>query len=215
LSFFRQILDIALHIDQQLDRIIQTYGAGTYGLLFVIIFCETGLVVTPFLPGDSLLFAVGAFAARGSLDLGTSFGLLMLASICGDSTNYLIGSRVGPAVFQKKDSRWFNPEHLERAHRFYETYGAKTIIMARFLPILRSFAPFVAGIARMGYPRFLAYSVVGALSWVGLFVLAGYFFGNIPIVRDNFSIVIMAIIVISVVPAIAHFLKSRRQTAAG
>jgi len=205
-----QLLDIALHIDQQLDRIIQTYGTGTYLLLFVIVFCETGLVVTPFLPGDSLLFAVGAFSARGSLDLGTSLLLLMLASICGDSTNYLIGTRVGPAVFQKQDSRWFNPAHLERAHRFYQTYGAKTIIMARFLPILRTFAPFVAGIGRMGYPRFLAYSVVGALSWVGLFVLAGYFFGNIPIVRDNFSMVIMAIIVISVLPAVSHLIRHRR-----
>jgi len=205
-----QLLDIALHIDQQLDRIIQTYGTGTYLLLFVIVFCETGLVVTPFLPGDSLLFAVGAFSARGSLDLGTSLLLLMLASICGDSTNYLIGTRVGPAVFQKQDSRWFNPAHLARAHRFYQTYGAKTIIMARFLPILRTFAPFVAGIGRMGYPRFLAYSVVGALSWVGLFVLAGYFFGNIPIVRDNFSMVIMAIIVISVLPAVSHLIRHRR-----
>jgi len=210
-----QLLDIALHIDQQLDRIIQTYGTGTYLLLFVIVFCETGLVVTPFLPGDSLLFAVGAFSARGSLDLGTSLLLLMLASICGDSTNYLIGTRVGPAVFQKQDSRWFNPAHLERAHRFYQTYGAKTIIMARFLPILRTFAPFVAGIGRMGYPRFLAYSVVGALSWVGLFVLAGYFFGNIPIVRDNFSMVIMAIIVISVLPAVSHLIRHRREAARG
>ena len=215
MQLVHQLIDSALHIDQQLDRIIQTYGTGTYLLLFVIVFCETGLVVTPFLPGDSLLFAVGAFSARGSLDLGTSLLLLMLASICGDSTNYLIGTRVGPAVFQKQDSRWFNPAHLERAHRFYQTYGAKTIIMARFLPILRTFAPFVAGIGRMGYPRFLAYSVVGALSWVGLFVLAGYFFGNIPIVRDNFSVVIMAIIIISVLPAVSHVIRHRREAAGG
>ena len=214
MELIHQLIDIALHIDQQLDRILQTYGTGTYTLLFVVVFCETGLVVTPFLPGDSLLFAVGAFAARGSLDLGTSLVLLMLASICGDSTNYLIGSRVGPAVFQKQDSRWFNPAHLQRAHRFYQTYGAKTIIMARFLPIVRTFAPFVAGIGRMGYPRFLAYSVVGALLWVGLFVLAGYFFGNIPIVRDNFSLAIMAIIVLSVLPAVTHFIRHRGETAA-
>ena len=215
MDFLARLIDIALHIDRQLDQIIQTYGTGTYLLLFVIIFCETGLVVTPFLPGDSLLFAVGAFSSRGSLDLTTSLLLLMAASVCGDSTNYLIGSRVGPAVFQKKDSRWFNPAHLDRAHRFYEKYGAKTIIMARFLPILRTFAPFVAGIGRMGYPRFLAYSVVGAIAWVGLFGLAGYFFGNIPIVRDNFSLAIMAIIVISVVPAVSHFIRHRREAAAG
>jgi membrane-associated protein len=210
-----QLVEFVVHIDHHLDQIIQTYGTWTYLLLFGIVFCETGLVVTPFLPGDSLLFAVGTFAARGSLDLVQSLIVLASASIIGDTVNYVIGRQVGPAVFQKKESRLFNPAHLERAHRFYETYGAKTIVLARFLPILRTFAPFVAGIARMRYPRFLAFSVAGSSSWVGLFVLAGYFFGNIPIVRDNFSLVILAIIVLSVVPAVSEFIRHRgRSTAA-
>ena len=209
------LVDFVVHIDHHLDQIISTYGTGTYLLLFVIVFCETGLVVTPFLPGDSLLFAVGAFSARGSLDLATSLMVLGFASISGDTVNYLIGRRVGPAVFQKKESRFFDPAHLERAHRFYDKYGGKTIVLARFLPILRTFAPFVAGIGRMRYPRFLAFSVFGTAAWVGLFVLAGYFFGNIPIVRDNFSIVIMVIIVLSIVPVVSEFIRHRRHPAAG
>jgi membrane-associated protein len=208
-----RLVDFILHIDHHLDQIIQTYGTGTYLLLFAIVFCETGLVVTPFLPGDSLLFAVGAFAARGSLELVQALLVLMSASILGDSTNYLIGSRVGPAVFHKRGSRWFNPAHLERTHRFYEKYGAKTVILARFLPIVRTFAPFVAGIGRMSYPRFLAYSVAGSVLWVGLFVLAGYFFGNIPVVRDNFSLVVMAIIAMSVVPVVVELIKHRLRPA--
>jgi membrane-associated protein len=208
-----QMVDLVLHIDHHLDQIISTYGTWTYLLLFVIVFCETGLVVTPFLPGDSLLFAVGAFAARGSLDLTTSLLVLAVAGILGDSVNYWIGARVGPAVFHKKESRFFDPAHLERAHRFYEKYGGKTIVLARFLPILRTFAPFVAGIGRMSYPKFLAYNVAGAAVWVGLFVLAGYFFGNIPIVRDNFSIVILAIIAVSVVPVVTEFIRHRRPAA--
>jgi membrane-associated protein len=214
-EFFSQMVDFVLHIDHHLDQIIQTYGTWTYLLLFGIVFCETGLVVTPFLPGDSLLFAVGTFAARGSLDLVTSLTVLASASIVGDTVNYVIGRRVGPAVFQKTESRLFNPAHLVRAHRFYEKYGAKTIVLARFLPILRTFAPFVAGIGRMRYPKFLAFSVAGSATWVGLFVLAGYFFGNIPIVRDHFSIVIMAIIAMSVVPVVSEFIRHRgRSTAA-
>ena len=204
-----QMVDFVVHIDHHLDRVIQTYGTWTYLLLFGIVFCETGLVVTPFLPGDSLLFAVGAFAARGSLDLTTSLLLLAIAGILGDSVNYWIGARVGPAVFHKKQSRFLDPQHLERAHRFYEKYGGKTIVLARFLPILRTFAPFVAGIGRMTYPKFLAYNVIGAAAWVGLFVLAGYFFGNIPIVRDNFSLVILAIIALSVVPVVSEFIRHR------
>jgi len=209
------MVDFVLHIDHHLDQIIQTYGTWTYLLLFGIVFCETGLVVTPFLPGDSLLFAVGTFAARGSLDLVTSLTVLASASIIGDTVNYVIGRRVGPAVFQKKESRLFNPAHLVRAHHFYEKYGAKTIVLARFLPILRTFAPFVAGIGRMRYPKFLAFSVAGSATWVGLFVLGGYFFGNIPIVRDHFSIVIMVIIAMSVVPVVSEFIRHRgRSTAA-
>jgi len=214
-EFISQMVDFVLHIDHHLDQIITTYGTWTYLLLFGIVFCETGLVVTPFLPGDSLLFAVGAFAARGSLDLTTSLLVLAVAGILGDTVNYWIGARVGPAIFQKKQSRFFDPAHLDRAHRFYEKYGAKTIVLARFLPILRTFAPFVAGIGRMSYPRFLAYNVIGAGVWVGLFVLAGYFFGNIPIVRENFSLVILVIIVLSVVPVVIEFLRHRRAPAAG
>ena len=215
MEIFSQMVDFVVHIDHHLDQIIQTYGTRTYLLLFGIVFCETGLVVTPFLPGDSLLFAVGTFAARGSLDLVTSLTVLASASIIGDTVNYVIGRRVGPAVFQKKESRLFNPAHLERAHRFYEKYGAKTIVLARFLPILRTFAPFVAGIGRMRYPKFLAFSVAGSATWVGLFVLAGYFFGNIPIVRDHFSIVIMVIIAMSIVPVVSEFIRHRgRSTAA-
>jgi len=214
-EFVSQFVDFILHIDHHLDQIISTYGTTTYLILFAIIFCETGLVVTPFLPGDSLLFAVGAFAGRGSLDLVTSLLVLASASIIGDTVNYVIGSRVGPAVFQKKESRFFDPRHLERAHRFYDKYGAKTIILARFLPILRTFAPFVAGIGRMRYAKFLAYSVTGSAAWVGLFVVAGYCFGNIPIVRDNFSIVIMVIIVLSIVPVVRELLQHRRRPAEG
>ena len=206
-----RLVDFVVHIDHHLDQIISTYGTGTYLLLFVIVFCETGLVVTPFLPGDSLLFAVGAFAARGSLDLTLSLLVLAIAGILGDTVNYWIGAKAGPAVFQRKESRWFNPAHLERTHRFYEKHGAKTIVLARFLPIVRTFAPFVAGIGRMSYPRFLAYNVFGAILWVVLFVLAGYFFGNIPLVRDNFSLVILVIIAVSVVPVVVEFIRHRRR----
>ena len=208
-------IDLILHLDKHLSELVAQYHIWVYAILFLIIFCETGLVVTPFLPGDSLLFAVGAFAARGSLDLTTSLLLLAIAGILGDSVNYWIGARVGPAVFHKKQSRFLDPQHLERAHRFYEKYGGKTIVLARFLPILRTFAPFVAGIGRMTYPKFLAYNVIGAAAWVGLFVLAGYFFGNIPIVRDNFSLVILGIIALSVVPVASELIRHRgRSTAA-
>jgi membrane-associated protein len=210
LDFFRQLVDMVLHVDEHLHQVIQTYGTGTYLLLFVIVFCETGLVVTPFLPGDSLLFAVGAFAARGSLDLVLSMVVLAAAGILGDSVNYWIGARVGPAVFQRKDSRIFKQEYLERTRHFYEKYGAKTIVLARFVPIVRTFAPFVAGIGRMHYGTFLAYNVVGALVWVGLLVPAGYFFGNIPFVRANFEIAVLVIIVVSVLPVIVEFVKHRR-----
>ncbi len=215
MEFISQMVDFVVHIDHHLDQIIQTYGAWTYLVLFVIVFCETGLVITPFLPGDSLLFAVGAFAARGSLDLTTSLVLLGAAGILGDSVNYGIGARVGPAVFHRKESRLFDPAHLERAHRFYEKYGGKTIVLARFLPILRTFAPFVAGIGRMSYAKFLAYNVIGAAAWGGLFVLAGFFFGNIPFVRDNFSLVILAIIALSVVPVVSELVRHRRRPTAG
>ncbi|MFI5166879.1 MAG: DedA family protein [Thermoanaerobaculales bacterium] len=210
-----QVIDFVLHIDVHLDQIITAYGLLTYLLLFVIVFCETGLVVTPFLPGDSLLFAVGAFAARGSLALGASLLVLAAAAIAGDTANYWIGAVVGPKVFHRENVRFLNRKHLERARAFYERYGGKTIVIARFVPIVRTFAPFVAGIGKMTYGRFLAYNVAGGLAWVLLLVFGGFYFGNIPIVRRNFSLVIIAIIVISMMPALIEVIRQRRAPSRG
>jgi membrane-associated protein len=204
-------MDILLHLDKYLDIMIQTMGLWSYVILFLIIFCETGLVVTPVLPGDSLLFAVGTFAAIGSFDLTTLLVLLSLAAIGGDTANYWIGSYMGPKVFHYEGSRFFNKEHLQRTHQFYEKYGGKTIIIARFVPIIRTFAPFVAGIGSMTYRTFLAYNVIGGVLWIFSLTLAGYFFGNIPVVRKNFSLVIMAIVVISVLPGVIEYLRQRRK----
>ncbi|MBZ5640939.1 MAG: DedA family protein [Acidobacteriia bacterium] len=211
MDFLARLVDFVLHIDVHLDQIVRSYGAWTHLILFAIVFCETGLVVTPILPGDSLLFAVGAFSARGSLDLMAALAVLSLAAIAGDTVNYWIGHFAGPRVFHRTDVRFLNPKHLERTHAFYEKYGGKTIILARFVPIIRTFAPFVAGIGAMSYGRFLLYNVVGGIAWILLFVLGGYFFGNIPVVRRNFTLVIMAIIVISIVPAVIEFVRQRRQ----
>jgi membrane-associated protein len=207
-----QVIDILLHIDKYLDLIIQRYGLLTYVLLFVVVFCETGLVVTPFLPGDSLLFAVGAFAARGSLDLSVALLVLAAAAILGDTANYWIGAVVGPKVFHKENVRFLNRKHLDRTHEFYERYGGKTIVIARFVPIIRTFAPFVAGIGKMTYGRFLSYNVFGGLLWVLLLVLGGYYFGNIGIVRRNFSLVILAIVVISIMPGVIEALRQRARS---
>lgn len=209
MGFIPRLLDIVLHVDAYLDVIIQDYGLLTYVLLFVIVFCETGLVVTPFLPGDSLLFAVGTFAARGSLDVVVVLLVLGAAAILGDTVNYWIGAIVGPKVFHKENVRFLNKKHLERTHEFYERYGGKTIVIARFVPIVRTFAPFVAGIGKMTYTHFLTYNVAGGLLWVLLFVLGGFYFGNIPIVKRNFSLVIIAIIVISVLPGVIEVLRQR------
>jgi membrane-associated protein len=205
-------IDILLHLDKHLDWVIRTYGIWTYAILFLIIFCETGLVVTPFLPGDSLLFAVGTFVAIGSLDMALITGLLSLAAIVGDTVNYWIGYAMGPKVFTREDSRFLNKEHLERTHRFYQKYGGKTIILARFIPIIRTFAPFVAGIGMMTYRRFIAFNVIGGIAWIFSFVLTGYYFGNIPFVRNNFIFVILAIIIISVLPIIIELLRHRHQS---
>ena len=205
-------IDILLHLDKHLDWVIRTYGIWTYAILFLIIFCETGLVVTPFLPGDSLLFAVGTFVAIGSLDMALITGLLSLAAIVGDTVNYWIGYAMGPKVFTRENSRFLNKEHLERTHRFYQKYGGKTIILARFIPILRTFAPFVAGIGVMTYRRFIAFNVIGGIAWIFSFVLTGYYFGNIPFVRNNFIFVILAIIIISVLPVIIELLRHRGQS---
>jgi len=209
IDFLKQLLDFIVHIDAHLDSIIQSYGTWTYGFVFLIVFCETGLVVTPFLPGDSLLFALGAFSARGSLDLWLVILLLSLAAIAGDTVNYWIGAKVGPAVFHKENVRFLNRRHLDRTHEFYERHGGKTIIIARFVPIVRTFAPFVAGIGKMSYLRFLAYNVAGGLAWVLIFVLGGFFFGNLPMVKRHFTFVIAAIIVLSVLPAIVEVVRQR------
>jgi len=206
------LIDFLLNLDKHLDLIIRNYGIWTYAIFFLIIFIETGLVAFPFLPGDSLLFAVGSFAALGSLDLKWLMILLSLAAIVGDSVNYWIGHMTGPKVFHKENSRFFNKDYLYRTHRFYEKYGGKTIVLARFIPIIRTFAPFVAGIGAMSYRYFIVYNVTGGISWVVTFALGGYFFGNIPLVKQNFSLVIYAIIFISILPGIIEFIRHRHDS---
>lgn len=204
------LIDLFLHLDKHLGQVIQTYGTETYLLLFAIIFCETGLVVTPFLPGDSLLFAAGAFGAQGALQTPLVWGLLWFAAVLGDNLNYWIGVVVGPRVFTSDTNRFFKREHLERTQHYYERYGGKTLVIARFMPIIRTFAPFVAGIGRMHYPRFLAFSIAGGGLWMTLFVWAGYFFGTIPAVKHNFTLVIFAVIGISLLPGLVEYLRHRK-----
>ena len=206
------IIDLFLHLDEHLNVVIQNYGAWTYLLLFAIIFMETGLVVTPFLPGDSLLFAAGTFAALGSLHVGFLFLLLASAAILGDTVNYWIGHYIGPRAFSG-DVRFLKKAYLDRTHEFYERHGGKTIILARFVPIIRTFAPFVAGVGAMTYSRFIAYNVSGGIAWVAIFTFGGFFFGNLPVVKDNFSLVIIAIILISVLPGVIEFFRERARTA--
>lgn len=213
MELLKDFIEIFLHLDKHLSMVIQAYGGWTYVILLLIIFCETGLVVTPILPGDSLLFAIGTFAALGSLKLEYLLVGLTIAAILGDSVNYAIGHYMGPKVFSKKDSRIFRKEYLDKTHRFYEKYGAKTIILARFVPIVRTFAPFVAGIGAMSYGKFLTYNVVGGTLWICLFVLGGYFFGALPIVKQNFTLVILAIIALSIMPGVIEFIRARRQSA--
>lgn len=202
-------IDFLLHFDVHLVNFIESYGAWTYGILFLIIFCETGLVITPFLPGDSLLFAAGAIAAQGSLEITTVFFLLALAAIGGDNLNYWIGHFVGPSVFKQERSRLFKRSYLEKTHRFYEKYGTIAVIIARFIPIVRTFTPFVAGIGRMTYRRFLVYDVIGGIVWISLFTFGGYFFGNIPFVKSNFSLVVVVIVLLSVLPPFIEALRHR------
>ena len=213
MDLLRTAIDFFLHLDKHLAEIIANYGVWTNLILFLIVFAETGLVVTPFLPGDSLLFAAGTFAALGSLDPAILILLLSAAAILGDTVNYWVGAYIGPRAFSG-EIRWLRKEYLDRTHAFYEKHGGKTIILARFIPIIRTFAPFVAGVGTMTYSRFLLYNVVGGVVWVTLFVLAGYYFGNLPAVRQNFSYVILAIIVISVMPIVLEFMKSRRRAGA-
>ncbi len=208
IAFF---VDFFLHLDKHLAEVIRAYGAWTYALLFTVVFLETGLVVAPLLPGDSLLFAAGSFAALGALDVSLLFVLLSVAAILGDTLNYAIGHYLGPKVFHYPKSRFFNPDHLKKTHAFYEKYGGKTIIIARFVPIVRTFAPFVAGVGAMSYKHFIAYNVAGGLLWVTICLGAGYFFGNLPFVKKNFSLVILAIIVVSVMPAVVEYLRHRAE----
>jgi len=207
-----QLIDIFLHLDQHLASIIQQYGSWTYLILFTIIFLETGIVITPFLPGDSLLFAAGTLAATGALNVVWLFVLLSVAAVVGDTVNYWIGQAVGPRAFSGK-IRFLKQEHLIRTQQFYEKHGGKTIFLARFIPIIRTFAPFVAGIGGMSYTRFAAYNVVGGIVWVGVCVFAGYGFGNLPFVKRNFSLVLIAIVVLSVLPIVFEALRNRRQRA--
>jgi membrane-associated protein len=204
----KALIDIFLHLDTYLADIIARYGTWTYAILFAVIFLETGLVVTPFLPGDSLLFAAGTFAALGSLNIWVLIGLLIVAAIAGDTLNYWIGHRLGDRAYSIKGIK---KEHLDRTHAFFEKHGGKTIILARFVPIVRTFAPFVAGVGRMSYSYFLAYNVVGGIVWVASLTSVGYFFGNIPIVRKNFELVIIAIVLISVMPMVFEGWKMRRE----
>jgi membrane-associated protein len=204
-----QFVDLVLHLDQHLALLIQNYGTWIYLILFLIIFCETGLVVAPFLPGDSLLFVAGTMAATGAMDVHGLFALLVVAAFSGDNTNYWIGHFVGPRVFKRQRSRLLNPAHLHRTQKFYEKHGGKTIVLARFMPIVRTFAPFVAGIGRMRYLQFVMYSFGGSVLWISFFVYGGYYFGNIPFVKNNLTAFILGVIVLSIMPAVIAFLREK------
>jgi membrane-associated protein len=221
MELITELFNFILHIDVRLAELARDYGTWVYGILFLIVFCETGLVVTPFLPGDSLLFAAGALAGGAlAVDGQSTAGmynvhllalLLFIAAVMGDAVNYMVGRKIGPAVFEKKDSRIFKPQYLARTQAFFEKYGSKTIVLARFVPIVRTFAPFLAGVGTMSYPKFAFYNITGAVVWVGSFTYAGYFFGTTPIVQKNFKLVILVIIIISIMPAIIEVLKARRE----
>jgi membrane-associated protein len=208
-------VDLLLHVDEYLRDLVEMYGPWIYAILFLIVFAETGLVVTPFLPGDSLLFAAGALAATGLLDVTVASVVVLSAAIIGDAVNYSIGRSVGRQVVRRAETdprwrRWINPAYVARAHEFFERHGGKAIVLARFMPIVRTFVPFVAGIGEMSYPKFAFYNVAGAILWVGVCVGAGYAFGNVPIVRDNFSLVAIGIVVVSVLPMVVEFVRYRR-----
>ena len=208
MELLTDFIDIVLHLDRHLIWLIENYENWIYVILFLIIFCETGLVIMPFLPGDSLLFVAGAIAANGVMDVQFLVVLLMLAAFTGDNTNYWIGRYLGPKIFSRTDSRILNRKHLDKTNLFYEKHGGKTIIFARFLPIIRTFAPFVAGIGRMTYTTFMSYSAIGSLFWINFFIFGGYFFGNVPIVKNNLSFFILGIVFISIIPGIIQFVRS-------
>jgi len=209
-------IDLFLHLDRHLGDILSYFGVWTYVLVFLIIFCETGLVVTPILPGDSLLFGLGAFAAnpylKGPLEVEWLFVTLSVAAVAGDTVNYAVGHYIGPRVFYDGKYRFLKREYLDRTRRFYEKHGGKTIVIARFIPIIRTFAPFVAGIGAMSYPRFISYNVIGGISWIAVFIFGGYFFGNLPLIKNNFTLVIIVIIILSVMPGVIEYFRQRRET---
>lgn len=210
MEFITYLIDIVMHLDSHLLALTQQYGVWVYAILFLIIFSETGLVIFPFLPGDSLLFVAGALCGIGALDLYVLLPLLVLAAFIGDNTNYWTGRLIGKRLVKLSDSRFLKPEHLDRTHAFYKTHGGKTIIFARFLPIVRTFAPFVAGIARMHYRQFMLFSAVGSVAWISAFAIGGYFLGNVPFIKNNLTVMILAIVFISLAPAILEFYRQRR-----
>ena len=213
-DLLKKLADFIIHIDRHLAEIIASYGLWTYGVLFLIIFAETGLVVMPLLPGDSLLFAAGAFCAKPETGLNVHLmaGLLFVAAILGDTVNYWIGRKVGPAVFKREDSIWLRKKHLDKAHAFFEKYGGRAVILARFVPIVRTFVPFIAGVGSMTYPRFMAYNLIGGFVWIYFFTYAGFLFGNQPFVQKNFKLVILAIIILSVLPIVIEFVREWRKS---
>jgi len=205
------LIDFILHIDKHLAELVNTFGSLTYAILFLIVFCETGLVVLPFLPGDSLLFVSGTLSATGAMDVHLLVGLLIAAAIIGDTVNYTIGRKLGLKLFANPNSKIFRREYLEKTHAFYERHGGKTIILARFVPIVRTFAPFVAGAGEMSYGRFLLFNVVGAVAWVGSFTYLGFFFGNLPVIKSNLSLLIVGIIFVSILPGLFEFVRQKRK----
>jgi membrane-associated protein len=213
MDFILTIIDFILHIDEHLAVIITDYGVLTYAILFLIVFAETGLVITPFLPGDSLIFAAATFASKGLLNPWLLFAVMVVAGIIGDGVNYAIGNYIGPRVF-KEDMRFLKREHLNKAHEFFEKFGGKAVVLGRFMPIIRTFVPFVAGAGSMTYKKFAFFNVTGAIAWVGMFTFLGYFFGQIPAVEDNFTYVIFGIIILSVLPPIYEVLKERKKAKA-
>jgi membrane-associated protein len=207
----KEILNYFIHIDTYLISLVQNYGILIYPILFIVVFCETGLVVTPFLPGDSLIFVAGTLASSHLLNLILLFLILIAAAILGDSANYWIGKKIGPSIFSSETSRFFNKKNILKAHNFYEKYGGKTIIFARFIPLFRTFVPFVAGIGKMSYSKFFVYNIIGGISWVSIFLFGGYFFGKMSFVKDNLTIVIIGIIIVSIIPAIIEYVIEKRK----
>ncbi len=212
MQFISQIFELIVHLDVHISEIVNHFGALTYLILFGIIFCETGLFMAPFLPGDSLIFVVGALSAAGTMNLWILTVTLVAAAIIGDTVNYHIGKYLGPKIFQKQNVKLLNKKHLERAHRFYERHGGKTVIIARFIPVIRTFAPFVAGMGSMSYGRFILYNIVGGVLWVSVCIFSGYLFGNIPVVKDNFTLVVLAIIFISLLPVFISWLLNNKKS---